>query len=234
MRLEELFNNLGAIAGTVAAQVRDATVPGVPADELDLTGPPPRKVALTGPAHVVIAEGEMFRVAVESGPGSETVRFALDGERLRIGGGEADTVIHVTLPAPRRLALAGSGRMHAARLARDGKVAIAGSARLEIERADGGSLDVNIAGSGRLMIDGEADALELSIAGSGSFDGEGLAVGSAKVSVAGSGDAIFSCDGDVAASLMGSGNVIVRGAARCSVSSMGSGTLVCERPRDAA
>ena len=234
MRLDELFTNLGVIAGTVAAQMREAAVPGVPADELDLTGPPPRKVALTGPAHVAIAEGDVFRVEVESGPGSEDVRFTLDEKRLTIAGGEPETVVRVTLASVRKLALAGSGRMSVARLAQDGKVSIAGSGRVELERVDGGVLDVNISGSGRLMANGEAEMLELSIAGSGSFDGEGLSVDRAKVSVAGSGDAIFGCDGEVSASLMGSGNVIVRGSARCRVSSVGSGTLVCERPRDAA
>ena len=53
-----------------------------------------------------------------------------------------------------------------------------------------------------------------------------------QISVAGSGDAIFTCNGDVAAHLMGSGNVIVRGSARCSIHSIGSGTVTCEREKD--
>ena len=234
MRLDEIFTNLGVIAGAIASQVREANAPGVPAGELDLTGPAPRKVALTGPGHVVLAEADVFRVEVENGPGSEDVRFTLDEKRLTVAGGAPETVVHISLPAPRKLAVAGSGRMSVARLAAGAKVSLAGSGRVEIDRVDGGALDVSIAGSGRLMANGKAELLELSIAGSGSFDGEGLSVERAKVSVAGSGDAIFACDGKVAASLMGSGNVIVRGSAKCKVSSLGSGTLMCERPRDAA
>ena len=122
--------------------------------------------------------------------------------------------------------------MTAARLARDGKIAVAGSGRLEVSDTEGGWLKVSMAGSGRLMIDGRAEGLELSIAGSGHCDGEGLVVQEAAVHIAGSGDAIFTCNGEVAAHLMGSGNVIVRGSARCSVHSMGSGTVTCEREKE--
>ena len=232
MRLDELFTNLGVVAGTIATQLREATA-GVPLDELDLTGPAPREVALAGPAQVILSDGEVLRIDVDAAPGSEEVRFVLHDGYLRVAGGEADTTVRVTLPTPRKLAIAGSGRMSAARLARDGEVSVAGSGRLEIEHADGGDLGINIAGSGRLMLNGRAERLDLSIAGSGSCDGEGLTVENAQVSIAGSGDAIFRCDGEVEASLMGSGDVIVRGSARCSVHSMGSGSLVCERTREA-
>jgi hypothetical protein len=233
MRLEELFQNLGQIAGTFAAQMRDASVAGVPLEELDLTGTPPTKLGLTGPGHVAIKVGPVFRVEAE-GEARGEVRFALSEERLTISGGDSSVFVTVTAPAPRKLAVAGSGRMLAERLAHDGKVAVAGSGRLEVSEVDGGEIKVSIAGSGRLTIDGKADELDLSIAGSGSCDGEGLMVGKAAVHIAGSGDAIFGCDGEVSASLMGSGNVIVRGSARCSVHSMGSGTLTCERATEAA
>ena len=234
MRLEELFKNLGYLAATMGAQVRDGIKEGVPLEELDLTGPPPRKVALCGPARLVLSEGEVFRVDVEPGPSGEDVRFSLREEKLSVSGGDPETVVRVALPAPRKLAIAGSGSMTAAKLARDGKVSIAGSGRLEVADVEGGRVKVSIAGSGRLAMDGRADELELSIAGSGSCDAEGLVVDKAAVNVAGSGDAIFTCNGEVAASLMGSGNVIVRGPARCSVRAMGSGTVTCERAGEAA
>ncbi|HEY6815723.1 MAG TPA: head GIN domain-containing protein [Croceibacterium sp.] len=233
MRLDELFRNLGQIAGTIGVQMREACE-GVPLEELDLTGPPPRQVALCGPARVVLSEGEVFRIDVEAGPASDEVRFALGEERLRIAGGNGDTVVRVTLPAPGKLSVAGSGRMTAEKLAPDGEVSIAGSGRLELASVEGGKLAVSIAGSGRLFADGRADEFALSIAGSGSCDAEGLTVDKAAVHIAGSGDAIFACNGEVAAHLMGSGNVIVRGSARCSVHSVGSGTVTCEREREAA
>lgn len=234
MRLDELFKNLGYLAGTIGSQMRDGALQGVPLDELDLTGLAPTYVSLLGPAQVVLGDGEVFRVEVEPGPGSEDVRFSLAEERLGIAGGDRETVVRIALPAPGKLAVAGSGRMTAEKLAADGEVSIAGSGRLEIAQVDGGKLKVSIAGSGRLAADGRADALELSIAGSGSCDAEGLVAEQASVHIAGSGDAIFTCNGEVAAHLMGSGNVIVRGSARCSVHSMGSGTVICERAAEAA
>ena len=234
MRLDELFKNLGYLAATIGAQVRDGACQGVRLEELDLTGPPPGKVALLGPAQVVLSEGEVFRVDVEAGPGGEPVLFSLEDGRLGIGGGVSETLVRVSMPAPRKLTLAGSGRMTAAKLAPDAKVSIAGSGRLEVAAIEGGRLKVSIAGSGLLAIDGHVDDLDLSIAGSGSCDGEGLVAEKAAVHIAGSGDAIFTCNGEVAAHLMGSGNVIVRGSARCSVHSMGSGTLTCERDRERA
>ena len=233
MRLDELFKNLGYIAGSIGAQLRE-TCEGVPFDELDVTGAPPGEVSLCGPAQVVLNEGEIFRVDVEGGYTDEDLRFALGEGRLRIVGGHRDTVVRVTLPAPRKLAIAGSGRMTAEKLARDGEVSLAGSGRLELAAVGGGRLSVSIAGSGRLFADGQADEFALSIAGSGSCDAEGLLVGKAALNIAGSGDAIFACNGEVAAHLMGSGNVIVRGSARCSVHSVGSGTVTCEREREPA
>jgi len=234
MRLDELFRNLGYLAGTIGSQMRDGAFDGVPLAELDLTGPAPEKVSLCGPAQVVLSEGEVFHVDVEGDPTGEEVLFSLHEQRLSVSGGTTDTLVRITLPAPRKLAVAGSGRMTAEKLARDGKVSIAGSGRLELAGVEGGRLKVSLAGSGRVAIDGQADELELSIAGSGSCDAEGLVVRNAAVHIAGSGDAIFACNGAVDAHLMGSGNVIVRGSARCSVHSVGSGTLTCERERESA
>ena len=234
MRLDELFKNLGYLAGTIGAQVRDGAFQGVPLDELDLTGPVPHEVSLLGPAQVVLSKGKVLRIDVEDGPGGEPVRFNLGEERLAIMGGDRETVVRVTMPAPQKLAVAGSGRMTVDKLARDGEVSLAGSGRAELARVEGGKLAVSIAGSGRLMADGRADEFVLSIAGSGSCDAEGLVVEKAAVHIAGSGDAIFTCNGEVQAHLMGSGNVIVRGSARCSVHSMGSGTVTCERDKETA
>lgn len=227
MRLDEVFKNLGFIAGTIGAQLRSAAA-GVPLAELDLTQPPPDEVALVGPVHVAISRGEVFRIDVE-GVDADEVRFNLSEQRLRIAGGDEGTVVHVTLPAPRKLSMAGSGRMECDALDRDAEISVAGSGRLEVAAVAGGDVSVSIAGSGRLMINGRAQELDLSIAGSGACDAEGLVVEEASIHIAGSGDAIFTCNGEVSAQLMGSGNVIVRGSARCSVNSLGSGTVVCER-----
>jgi hypothetical protein len=233
MRLDELFKNLGYIAGTIGSQMREACE-GVPLEELDLTGAAPREVALSGPGQLILSEGEALAIDVQTVDDGEEPRFRLDGDRLGIAGGDRDTVVRVTLPAPAKIAVAGSGRVSAVKLAYDGQISIAGSGRLELTEANGGRIKASIAGSGRLAIDGRAEHLELSIAGSGSCDAEGLLVDSAAVHIAGSGDAIFGCNGEVEAHLMGSGNVIVRGSARCNVHSVGSGTVTCEREQEAA
>jgi hypothetical protein len=228
MRLDELFKNLGYIAGNIGAQIRDSAAPGVPLEDLDLTGPAPTELSQSGPAQVVVSRGEVFRVDIEPGPGNADVRFGLTDTRLTVAGGERDTVVRITVPALTKIAVAGSGHMRADALAADGEVSIAGSGRLEIGAVGGGTFKANIAGSGRLAADGRVHEFELSIAGSGSCDAEGLVTEQAAVHIAGSGDAIFTCHGEVRAHLMGSGNVIVRGGARCSVHSMGSGTVTCE------
>jgi hypothetical protein len=232
MRLDELFKNLGYVAGTIGAQLREG-FDGVPLAELDLAGPPPREIKLRGAAQVVLSDGESLAIEVEADDDSEEALFALHDDQLRVTGGRG-TVVRITVPAPAKLAVAGSGRMTAARLAHDGEIAIAGSGRIELAALGGGRIKASLAGSGRVAIDGHAEHLELSIAGSGSCDAEGLLVEGATIHIAGSGDAIFACNGDVAAHLMGSGNVIVRGAARCSVHSVGSGTVTCERARESA
>src|SRR5690348_9547045 len=115
MRLDELFKNLGYIAGTIGEQMREA-YDGVPLAELDLTGPPPHAVKLRGPAQVVLSEGEALAIEVEAGPDGDEPLFARDNGALRISGGR-DALVRVTMPAPRKLAVAGSGRISAAKLA---------------------------------------------------------------------------------------------------------------------
>lgn len=234
MRLEDLFRNLGTLAATLGSQTFECGIDGVPLEELNLTGKPPRRVTLSGSAQVAITHGETFHIDVQPGVSDRPVRFTLEGKRLGVNGGDTGTVVRITLPSLKKLAVAGSGRITADRLAPDGKISVAGSGRIEVANVTGGHLAAHIAGSGRLTLDGKADELSLHIAGSGSCDAEGLVVDKASVHIAGSGDAIFACDGEVDAHLMGSGNVIIRGSARCNVQSFGSGTVTCEREREAS
>ena len=48
MHLDELFRNLGCLAATLGAQVKDGTLEGVPLEELDLTGPAPGQRHMPG------------------------------------------------------------------------------------------------------------------------------------------------------------------------------------------
>jgi hypothetical protein len=236
---------IGALAGCGDGRVHFGGGEGVPLAELDLSGAPPHAVALMGPDTVAIAEGAEFTVTVDGdSTAADQLRFAIDDGTLAImrdpgswwNGDEAEGIatVRITMPAPRELLLAGSGRMSAERLAGTAEVAITGSGTLETPRVEADSLEVLIAGSGSYAAAGQAGRLEMSIAGSGNGNMAGLRAARAEINIAGSGHATFASDGEVEASIMGSGNVTVRGSARCTVNAMGSGSLVCEREPESA
>jgi hypothetical protein len=204
--------------------------------ELDLTGAPPTEVALLGPDTVRIAQGEALAISVDGDPEvAERMRFTLKDGKLGIlrkkGEWSSDetVTVNVTMPAPRKLMMAGSGKIFAPALARESaRVTVAGSGTVETERVETDELKVDIAGSGSYRAAGNARSLRLAIAGSGDARLDALKVDEAKVDIAGSGDSTFASDGNVRANIMGSGEVRVIGRATCKVSSMGSGRLVCE------
>jgi hypothetical protein len=188
---------------------------------------------------VDIRDGEKLAIKVEgSDEARQRMRFILkDGSLgiLRQNGHWSDnqvaTVI-VTMPAPGKLNVAGSGRVTAASVSDHPEINVAGSGTLDLASVNAAKMEVNIAGSGSLRAAGTADRLELNLLGSGSADLSALKVGSANVNVAGSGNATFTSDGDVNANIMGSGDVTVKGRARCKVHTIGSGSLVCESGSD--
>jgi len=204
--------------------------------DLDLTGEAPTEVVLLGPDTVNISTGDKLAIAVVGDTAvAETMRFTLkDGTLgiLRKNGkwdGDETVTVNVTMPAPRKLMMAGSGRIDAADLAADkARVTIAGSGTVETSRVEIAELKVDIAGSGSYRAAGTAKSLKLTIAGSGDARLDALKVDDAKVDIAGSGESAFASDGTVSANIMGSGEVRVIGRATCKVKSMGSGRLVCE------
>lgn len=219
---------------------------GVKLADLDLSGDAPDGVNLMGADIVRIVEGEDFSIALEGDDDAkERMRFVCEDDTLFVlrdrsedwGASDRKATVTITMPAPRRLVLGGSGKLFSETLAKEAEITIAGSGRIETRGIDVDTLEVSIAGSGRYRANGRAGKLDLSIAGSGDGDLKGLKVGKADVSIAGSGDAVFESDGKVNASIMGSGNVTVRGSATCRVKSFGSGSLTCERgeaPEDRA
>ena len=209
---------------------------GKPLADLDLTGEAPSEVVLLGPDSVKIATGDKLDIAVVGDPAiAGDMRFTLKDGTLGIlrKGGKWDSdetvTVNVTMPAPRKLTMAGSGRIDAADLAADkARVTIAGSGTIETARVETAELKVDIAGSGSYRAAGNAKSLKLTIAGSGDARLDALKVDAAKVDIAGSGNSTFASDGSVKASIMGSGEVRVIGRATCKVTAMGSGRLVCE------
>lgn len=253
MRADRLFKTMGPLLGIVALGALAGCSDrwgsfggdeGVPLAELDLSGAPPEAIALSGPDNIAITEGAQFALTVDGDAEAiERLRFTLKDGTLGVGresndwrdrSGEGVATVRITMPAPRKLIVAGSGRMTSERLAGEAEVSIAGSGTLDTPRIEADSLEASIAGSGSFAAGGTVRRLTLSIAGSGNADLARLRAERAQVNIAGSGDAVFASDGEVEANVMGSGNVTVRGSARCTVNSVGSGQVTCEREPEAA
>lgn len=211
---------------------------GKPLAELDMSGTAPDEIVLAGPDEIRVTTGEKLAITVEGDQAvKDQLRFSIKDGSLAIhrkgemfGSGSAIAIINVTMPAPKEVVMAGSGKITAANLANQANVTVAGSGTIETTAIAGESLDLTIAGSGNFRAVGNVKTLDLTIAGSGSAQMDALRVDKADVSIAGSGSTAFTSDGEVEASIMGSGNVTVKGRARCTLSSMGSGKLVCETP----
>ena len=208
---------------------------GVPLAELDLSGDPPSAVVLAGPDKVIISDGDTLEIDVSGEQEAvDALRFSLKGDKLAIARkpgqvkGDTYATIHVTMPAPKEVVIAGPGTIEAASLAGDAKANIAGSGTLKVAAIEAESLDVNVLGSGTFEAAGKAATLDLNIAGSGSARMGGLVVDKADIAIAGSGDAAFASDGEVSAKVMGSGDVTITGRATCKVKSMGSGSVTCK------
>jgi hypothetical protein len=204
--------------------------------DLDLTGAAPTEVALLGPDTVRIAQGDKLAISVEGDPDvAAAMRFTLKDGTLGIlrkdgkSSGDETVTVNVTMPAPGKLVMGGSGKIVSPALASDSaRVTIAGSGTVETDAVATDTLKVDIAGSGSYRAAGTARMLKLTIAGSGDARLEALKVDDAKVDIVGSGASAFASDGTVKANIMGSGEVRVIGRATCKVTSMGSGKLVCE------
>ncbi|WP_144097064.1 head GIN domain-containing protein [Croceicoccus sediminis] len=241
------FDTIGKAIGAVAGLALGASLSacnaenisfggkqGVPLSELDMSGEAPTSLALAGPDTVRLTEGDRLVIEVEgSQEMKDAMRFHLEGKTLAImrskdAPSDERATVMVTMPAPTSLVIAGSGTVHAAKLADKADVTIAGSGSAETKDIAISALDVNIVGSGTYRASGTAGALDLNIAGSGDAALGELKVEKADISIAGSGNGAFRSDGTVDASIMGSGSVKVKGRARCEVSSMGSGKLICE------
>ena len=205
--------------------------------ELDLSGPAPTELVLAGPDEVQLTQDDKLAITVDGdADAAAKLRFNLKDGTLSImrdgkwfgGDGGKLAVVHVTMPAPTDITMAGSGKITAPVLAREAKVTVAGSGNIESPGIAGDSLELTIAGSGNFRGAGSVKKLDVTVAGSGSAALAGMKADSANLTIAGSGNADFASDGDVEATIMGSGTVKVTGRARCKVSSMGSGTLICE------
>lgn len=242
--LHKIFKGIAPIAalafgatltGCDGANIRIGDHEGVPLSELDMSGEAPTALAMLGPDTVIISEGQALDIDVEGDQAAiDAIRFTLDDNTLgilrdrdsRSDNGRA--IIRVTMPAPRELSMAGSGRIETAAMADDAGINMAGSGVIAVEGLAAKALEVNMAGSGTILGSGTADRLDINILGSGEIKMDGLAAQQAEVSMAGSGNAAFKSDGKVEANIAGSGTVRVIGRATCEVHALGSGRIICE------
>lgn len=223
-----------ALSGCDGKNVHFDSDGGVPLAQLDLSGAAPHEITLAGPDNVTITTGDKLAINV-TGDAADKLRFKIDGDSLLVSRKDGlfskdngVAAVAITMPAPKEVTLAGSGKITAPQLARQAQITIAGSGDVDATAIDADTLKLMIAGSGNFHGAGNTAKFDLTVAGSGSAATDALRVDTAKVTIAGSGDAAFSSDGTVEATIMGSGEVRVKGRAHCTVSAMGSGKLVCE------
>lgn len=242
--LHKIFKGIAPIAalafgatltGCDGVNIRIGDEEGVPLSELDMSGEAPTAVAMLGPDTVIITEGKVLDIDVEGDQAVvDAIRFSLDDDTLGVmrdndfRNEKGRAIIRVTMPAPRELSMAGSGRIEAASMAGDAEVNMAGSGAIALDNISAKALEVNMAGSGTISGSGNTERLELNILGSGEVKMDGLTTGEAEISIAGSGRAAFASDGKVEANIAGSGTVRVIGRATCEVHAMGSGKVICE------
>lgn len=224
-----------AACGDIKVSIGDEE--GVALSELDMSGDAPNKLVLAGPDRVVVTEGDTLNIEIEGDDeAAELVRFTLEDDTLgvmRANGKWSDVgtaIVQVTMPAPKSIVIAGSGRVEAPTMAEEADITIAGSGRADVAELAASRLEVTIAGSGSMSAAGTAERMDLNIVGSGKSEMADLKVDKAEVTVAGSGDASFASDGEVEANIVGSGDITVTGTATCTVETFGSGSLNCETP----
>lgn len=242
-RKAKMVGAVSALAATISLSGCinfDTGFSGVPLDEVDMSASAPVDFTLAGPDDAILTVGETLDIQVEGDPDViEDLRFKLDGDELSVGresgwdSANGKAIIRITMPAPRELAIAGSGDIKAATLASEAEVTVAGSGEITVESIASEDLEATVAGSGSLTGSGSAKTLEISIAGAGDINFADLTADTVEISIAGSGDVELVSDGTVNTSIAGSGNVAVTGNATCETSSVGSGNVTC-RPRPQA
>lgn len=210
-------------------------VSGVPLADLDMGGDAPSEIMLAGPDEVIIVEGDTFAITLEGdADAGEAMRFDRDEDSLTIArdsevfDGSGKAIVRITMPAPRELGIAGSGKITSAVIGAEGEIEIAGSGDIEVQEVAAQSLSIEIVGSGDVKAAGRSKKLEIEIAGAGNVGLQNLKADEVTVEIAGSGDVELASDGTVDVSIAGSGDVTVFGNAKCNFESAGSGTVSCK------
>jgi hypothetical protein len=191
-------------------------------------------VSLAIPADVEIRQGASEGVTItgddnvvaliETKVANGTLEIRWADRRTEVRRSKLEIVVDArTLDA---LAVAGSGRMHAASLsARSLSATIGGSGEIGIDRLDTDALKATIGGSGQLAASGRADRLDAALAGSGRLSAGQLQARDAQVALQGSPDAAVRVRDTLAVTVAGSGSLTYYGKPKLSQTTMGSGSV---------
>ena len=106
------------------------------------------EIVLAGPDEIRVTTGEKLAITVEGDQAvKDQLRFSIKDGSLAIhrkgemfGSGSAIAIINVTMPAPKEVVMAGSGKITAANLANKANVTVAGSGTIETTAIAGESL----------------------------------------------------------------------------------------------
>ena len=164
------------VSGCDGAKISINGEEGKKLSEIDMSGPAPNELVSLGPDEIQITSGEKLAITVDGDPEAvEQMRFSLKDGTLAVMRAEKAfsstnklAVVHVTMPPPKEVTMAGSGKINAAALASDAKVVVVGSGRIDSQSVSGGKLDVTLPGLGSFRAAGNVGNLDLTILGSGS------------------------------------------------------------------
>lgn len=189
-------------------------------------------VALPGTVEVRSGNGESVSIEAEENL-LALIETVIEDGTLKIRA-RRDTSIRtrklkivVQVRALDRVALAGSANIDVDALrGQRVRLDIGGSGEIRVHSVEGGDIDVNLGGSGKLHVDGgSARKLSVSVAGSGDVEMARVRSDSASVSVAGSGNAKLWVRNALSLNVAGSGDVEYYGDPQVSKSVLGSGSL---------
>ncbi len=191
-------------------------------------------LALELPAKVELVQGETEGVSIETDDNLQAlIETVVEGGQLKIrtarhGKGINPKRLNITvhLRTLEKIAIGGSGDVHAAKLATPRlTISVAGSGDARIDTLEGETVEASIAGSGDVSLGGRVNEVEARVAGSGDLRLAKLQAKTVKVRIAGSGDATVWATQALAVSVAGSGDVKYCGDATVSSSVAGSGSV---------
>jgi hypothetical protein len=138
-----------------------------------------------------------------------------------------DVKIWVTVPDIDKIHLSGSANITAETpvKSKELELRVSGSGKINIEKLEGGILEMSISGSGDLNLGGTADDMDLSISGSGSVNAAQLQVGLCEIRISGSGSCKVDATEKLDARISGSGRITYYSNPQVDASVSGSGKV---------